>query len=408
MAGVQNLVDSLSRRLQCAVVIDCVATNTQVYNAHFGQMDQSRITRILTRDGNSDAAAYFRPFRTPLPESPVRIPANPQLGIESRLYMPVVHDGTLLGHLWVFDTEKRLSEAQFEAVRAAAEAAGLILSREQLLADLDRSRERELLRDLLSADASLRAQAARELVAFDLFVSGTSVQALVVQPVNAEVRELDEQQRGAIASALEKARGGLTPGHVLHLVRNDHGVVVLSVKEPALRAGGVQGVAAELREALLASLPESGGWQTLVGIGDPQPSLAGTLESYEQARDAIRVAGVASIFAPVAEWGQLGIYRLLSRFPIDDLSLEKLHPGLQRLLEYEDGGQLVETLECYLDCGCDARKASAQLFVHRGTLYYRLHRIEALTGADLTSGEDRLALHLSLRLARLTRALAER
>ncbi len=372
MAGLQNLVDSLNRRLQCAVVID------------------------------------FRPYRTPSPDAPVRIPANPQLGIESRLYMPVRHDGTLLAHLWVFDPASRITEADFEMVQAAAEAAGLILNREQLLADLDRSRERELLRDLLSADASLRTQAARELVAFDLFAPASPVQALVVQPLGGEASELDESQRGAIAAALEKARAGLTPGHVLHLVRNDHGLAVLGPKDPALRSGGVAAVARELHEALLASLPAGSGRQVLVGIGAPQPSLVGALESYEQARDAIRVAGVASMFAPIAEWDQLGIYRLLSRFPIEDLSLETLHPGLQPLLQYEDGGTLVETLECYLDCGCDARKASAQLFIHRGTLYYRLRRIEALTGADLTSGEDRLALHLSLRLARLKRALAER
>jgi sugar diacid utilization regulator len=407
MAGLQTLVDSLNRRLQCAVVIDCVSDNQQFYNARYGQMDQSRVHRLLTRAGTTEAAAYFRPYRTPLPESPVRVPANAQLGIDSRIYMPVQHDGAFLAHLWVFDPEARLGDAELETVRAAAEAAGLILSREQLIADLDRSRERELLRDLLSADARLRTQAAQELVAFDLFIPATAVTALVVQPVNAEMVELDEQRRRDIARALDEVRSGLTPGHVLHLVRNDHGLIVLAMKEPGLRSGGVSRVAGELRETLLDSLAPDDGWQVLIGIGDPQPTLAESSASYEQARDAIRVAGVAPIFAPVAEWSQLGIYRLLSRFPLDELSVEKLHPGLQRLLEQDDGG-LVQTLECYLDCGCDAKKSSALLFVHRGTLYYRLRKIEALTGTDLTTGEDRLALHLSLRLARLTRALAER
>ncbi|HZC41282.1 MAG TPA: helix-turn-helix domain-containing protein, partial [Streptosporangiaceae bacterium] len=42
------------------------------------------------------------------------------------------------------------------------------------------------------------------------------------------------------------------------------------------------------------------------------------------------------------------------------------------------------------------------LHLHRATLYYRLGKAERLTGADLRDGQDRLALHLGLKLARLT------
>ena len=39
--------------------------------------------------------------------------------------------------------------------------------------------------------------------------------------------------------------------------------------------------------------------------------------------------------------------------------------------------------------------------MHRQTLYYRLRRIEALTGLDLADGRDRLRLHLARTLAPL-------
>jgi len=39
--------------------------------------------------------------------------------------------------------------------------------------------------------------------------------------------------------------------------------------------------------------------------------------------------------------------------------------------------------------------------IHRQTLYYRLSRIEAVTGLDLADGDARLLLHASLRAARL-------
>lgn len=55
----------------------------------------------------------------------------------------------------------------------------------------------------------------------------------------------------------------------------------------------------------------------------------------------------------------------------------------------------------YLDTAGDAKRTVAQLHIHRATLYYRLRRIEELTDLDLSRGDDRLAAHLSLKLARL-------
>jgi DNA-binding PucR family transcriptional regulator len=74
---------------------------------------------------------------------------------------------------------------------------------------------------------------------------------------------------------------------------------------------------------------------------------------------------------------------------------------MQRLLDSGDAAVLVPTLECYLDLGGDARAAAEALFVHRSSLYGRLHRIEEVARVDLGSGEDRLELHLGLRLWRL-------
>jgi DNA-binding PucR family transcriptional regulator len=41
-------------------------------------------------------------------------------------------------------------------------------------------------------------------------------------------------------------------------------------------------------------------------------------------------------------------------------------------------------------------------------MYYRLSRIEQITGMSLASGGDRLALHLGVKLARLLKVLPAR
>jgi hypothetical protein len=40
--------------------------------------------------------------------------------------------------------------------------------------------------------------------------------------------------------------------------------------------------------------------------------------------------------------------------------------------------------------------------LHRTSLHYRLRRIERLAGTDLKDGNERLSLHLALKLAHLT------
>jgi DNA-binding PucR family transcriptional regulator len=45
------------------------------------------------------------------------------------------------------------------------------------------------------------------------------------------------------------------------------------------------------------------------------------------------------------------------------------------------------------------QQTAAALNVHRQTVYYRVQRIEQVTGLDLARGDDRLVLHLGLTLA---------
>jgi len=64
---------------------------------------------------------------------------------------------------------------------------------------------------------------------------------------------------------------------------------------------------------------------------------------------------------------------------------------------------LTGTAEVWLDSAGSPQRAATRLCIHRQTLYYRLGRIEALTGLDLADGEDRLLLHTAVKAARLSR-----
>jgi len=102
----------------------------------------------------------------------------------------------------------------------------------------------------------------------------------------------------------------------------------------------------------------------------------------------------------LVRWRDLGAFRVLVQVPPgDDVSSSCVDPRLLRLIGSDE--DLAGTVETYLDLGCDAKRTAERLRLHRATLYYRLAKAARLTGADLHNGNDRLALHLGFKLARL-------
>jgi DNA-binding PucR family transcriptional regulator len=118
--------------------------------------------------------------------------------------------------------------------------------------------------------------------------------------------------------------------------------------------------------------------------------------AWQEASAAARAAFAEPRLGPVAEWAHIGPYRLLTSLPPDSAH----DPAVDALLSPAHH-ELARTAEVYLDCAGQAGRTAAELGIHRQTLYYRLSRVEQLTGLDLDDGEDRLLLHMALKGARL-------
>jgi sugar diacid utilization regulator len=103
-------------------------------------------------------------------------------------------------------------------------------------------------------------------------------------------------------------------------------------------------------------------------------------------------------------WDALGSWHLIAAAP-PDLAVADIHPGAD-LLARRSRPDLEITARTVLDQGGDIARSAGQLHIHRTTLYYRLDRIEALTGVNLKTSPQRDALHMALRLAAYRRAAA--
>lgn len=75
------------------------------------------------------------------------------------------------------------------------------------------------------------------------------------------------------------------------------------------------------------------------------------------------------------------------------------HPAIDRIREYDQkhSSCLLETLKEYLAHPDNPGLAADHLCIHKNTLFYRMAKLRELFGLDLSSGDERLNLQLSLK-----------
>jgi purine catabolism regulator len=103
--------------------------------------------------------------------------------------------------------------------------------------------------------------------------------------------------------------------------------------------------------------------------------------------------------------GRLATYRDLGSFQLllalqDDDALRLFCDSILSPIETGEGaygGELMRSLEVFIECNGQWERAAKKLFCHRHTLRYRVRRIEELTGRSLDSARDRIDFWLALR-----------
>jgi PucR C-terminal helix-turn-helix domain/GGDEF-like domain len=379
---VQTLVEQLSAELERSVLVDDASLRLLAYSPTLGSDDEVRRTAILTRETPRAIRDLHFSQGIATATAAVRTASRPDFGLESRVCVPIRCQGALFGYLWLIDGDQSLTEADFALAEECAAEIGTAMYRRQELERPRREQERRLLEALLDGDEP----AAHELLAADLIVGGAPVAVLVTRPSEGD---LGAGEKAALGLALDQFCRALPMRHALSLVRAEEGVVLVALDA---RSSRLDDLARRLQDSLESAA---------VGYSEQCEQLAAAHTAYAHARLALRVALSAPEHGTPAGWDGLGAFRMLARLADTPHPEELLHPGLPKLFELQSKESLVTTLEAYLDNGCDTKLTAEALFLHRASLYYRLQRIEQLTGTSLKSGADRLALHSSLKLARL-------
>ncbi|QYB05834.1 PucR family transcriptional regulator [Rhodococcus sp. USK10] len=165
----------------------------------------------------------------------------------------------------------------------------------------------------------------------------------------------------------------------------------------AVRADDRSGSCAALVESLRTT---SRAEQSRVAVGPVVTGLTGLPGTLAEARFVLDLAGDLGIADTVVVAAELVVERLVRRIGDPVLLAAFVREVLGPLLAVgaERGRRLIDTLDVYLQCGCNKTEAAARLHVQRQTLYQRLEQIFALLGEDPTGSPRLAAVHLATRL----------
>lgn len=397
----QELVDEISELLGAPATLENRDFELIAFGAYDSEgdldpsaLDPVRTRSILTRRSTAAVRTWFEGFGITRASGPVRIPPTPEAGVyRGRICLPVRHRGVVLGYVWLLEDDPGPTDAQLTAAMRVTERIGALLA-DEAQAGAGLSRE---LRAVLTAESGWQRDMAVGELRAALGPRAAAPHTLVcVAPwPSADPEEAPSARTVPHATALCTVAWGATTQSLAVLVR----LRSADVRAPALtvaarllkEAEGARGA------AVPASTRRAGpGAAVAAGVGEPRSGLAELGALWQEASAAARAALAEPRFGPVAEWRGIGPYRLLTALPPGAAHDPVAGPLLSPVHQ-----ELARTAEVYLDRAGQAGRTAAELGIHRQTLYYRLSRVEQLTGLDLDDGEDRLLLHMALKRARL-------
>jgi sugar diacid utilization regulator len=210
----------------------------------------------------------------------------------------------------------------------------------------------------------------------------------------------EEDWRGRVLAAAERAARATAPGSLAAVVEDSGQVVVLvpGVADADVRRVA-DAVARELRSAVHGFT---------FAIGHSRPA-SDPVDLYRAGNEALLAANVAEGAAEgepaLLAFEDTGAYRLLLPAMSEDAGeLQRFYAEtIAPLVAYDEQYEtdLVQTLETFLDADGNVAGTAQRLFTHRHTVRYRLERVRDLTGLDVSSTDGREKLGLGLKAMRV-------
>lgn len=141
-----------------------------------------------------------------------------------------------------------------------------------------------------------------------------------------------------------------------------------------------------------------------LGIGHPYQGVVGLRGSLAEAKEACTIAQASGDSMAVQHIDEMGVRRILLGWYASEDFAEFAHTLLAPAIVADHDGELIRTLEAYLDNQSSPTETANQLGIHRNTVLNRIEKLRSLLTVNLDDPDERLAVQLACRVVKLKRA----
>ena len=294
--------------------------------------------------------------------------------------------------------EDGFSELDRLTLHQAVTIVALELLRRRIAEDTERRLAGDVLNAIVSGDL-VGTELVRRLEPFGLAAQVGAIVLAAPRPGGAALGDAE----AALATAL---RGEATQG----LVARSEGLACALV--PGLEEEELFALAERIGERVARALDAHVRLGAGRAVGGAQAR-----RSFHEARCALEARALAAMDgsssdgngagpsasepagATVATYRDLGSFQLLLALQDDD-ALRLFCDSILAPIEQSEGaygGELMRSLEAFIEENGQWERAAKRLYCHRHTLRYRMRRVEELTGRSLSNARDRIEFWLALR-----------
>ncbi|MGN7469506.1 PucR family transcriptional regulator [Brevibacillus sp. SAFN-007a] len=396
-ADIEELADVIGELLQNPITVEDADHKLIAYSSHGDSTDQARWSTIMGRRVPEKVLTrlwkdgVFQELLTQ--DDPVHIPAKDEVGLGKRVAIAIRRGNDVLGYIWAQEVNRPITREDDEILRQAARVAVSRLMQRQGKRKAEEQRRKEFLWELLLGNHKSESA------------------------IRQKADSLQMQLPPAYLICVIEAAGARLDQYLYPLLMRDKLLWVVDGSQIILLIGLGEDRKKDVREMLIRKVEQfladslgkleahvTEGRQVIAGYGLGYRTYLEIGKSYREALHALKIK---KLFPKENEgiygYHELGIYRYLLQLKQWEAEQGYHNERLEKLRQYDRDNQtaMLETLETFLDAAGKVNVTAQRLHIHINTLSYRLRRIEEIMRVDLENMNQRAALYLELKMAKL-------
>ncbi|EJL40662.1 transcriptional activator AdeR [Brevibacillus agri] len=396
-ADIDELADVIGELLQNPITVEDADHKLIAYSSHGDSTDQARWSTIMGRRVPEKVLTrlwkdgVFQELLTQ--DDPVHIPAKDEVGLGKRVAIAIRRGSDVLGYIWAQEVNRPITPEDDEILRQAARVAVSRLMQRQGKRKAEEQRRKEFLWELLLGNHKSESA------------------------IRQKADSLQMQLPTSYLICIIEAAGARLDQYLYPLLMRDKLLWVVDGSQIILLIGLSEDGKKDVREVLIRKVEQfladslgkleahvTEGRQVVAGYGLGYRTYSEIVKSYREALHALKIK---KLFPKENEgvygYHELGIYRYLLQLKQWEAEQGYENERLEKLRQYDRDNQtaMLETLETFLDAAGKVNVTAQRLHIHINTLSYRLRRIEEIMRVDLENMNQRAALYLELKMAKL-------